>query len=107
MKVTIREFKPGQDEAFVYSTWQRGDFYKNKDNIDKYVKQKKGLWFAHKSEEIRKILETATVKIACLESDPYVIAGYIVINGNKLEHSYVKSDYRGNGIEELLLKQRG
>jgi hypothetical protein len=99
--IIIRPYDPKTDEAFVYATWTQNTFYSRKELISVQKKQ----WFGEKSKSIGEILKSAQVFIACHKNDPYTIAGYSVVDHGKTIWSYIKKDYRNDGVETLLTKQ--
>lgn len=96
--VTLRAYEPKKDEAFIYSTWTRNTYYAQKSRLS----IEKKAWFKHKSAQIKEMLETAKVYIACLKEDPSLIIGYFVTQNNRLVWAYIKKDYREQGIEDLF-----
>lgn len=99
IKVITRDFDPPKDEALVYSTWKNGSYYSSLKNPDESTFK----FFPKKTQEIKAILETAKVNIACLSDSPETIIGYSVSRGTHLDWIYVKPEYRLQGIAKLLL----
>jgi hypothetical protein len=101
--VITRPFIPEEDEAFIYATW-RNSAYFGQPNRPKDSKDEAREKFKLYTAKIRKILdrEATQVKIACLQSDPTFIVGYLVSEKNHLHWAYTKEDYRQTGIANLL-----
>lgn len=99
--VVIRPFNAKEDEAFVYATWTKNQFYAIKEPVN----VSKAVWFSNKCASIKKILETGNVYVACLSDDPDFIIGYSVFKDDQPEWIYIKKKYRHHGIEALLLSK--
>lgn len=97
LNVVIRPFHIS-DQAFIYCTWIDGLYFKNKGR-----RVNKTSFYRSTTRVIKDILDTAKIRIACLESDPDTIIGYCVMSDHHLDWIYVKIDYRGKGIGNLLL----
>jgi GNAT superfamily N-acetyltransferase len=87
------------DESFIYSTWLRGLYYGN----SFYGAIEKQIFFKSYSPVVAKLLNLATVRVACLETDPDVILGYAIISGSTLHWCFVKQAWRRQGIAKQLL----
>lgn len=98
--VTLREYEPGTDDPYIYSTWSKYSYYSPK----RPVKISKDKFFKDKNAEIKEIITHGKVKVACIKDDPYVIIGYIVVKDGNLEWICVKKDYHEQGIESLLIR---
>ena len=99
IKVITRDFNPADDEACIYSTWRNGAFFSSA------VKETESpaKFFRKMSYKIKEILESAQVRIACLEDSPETIVGYSVSRGTHLDWIYVKPDYRMQRIATILI----
>jgi len=98
-QVGIRHYNPDIDSGYVYSTWIQYSFYSPKEP----VKVSKDQFFKDKARAIKDLLEKASVRIACLREDPYIILGYIVYFNHRVEWICIKKDFRSEEIERLLL----
>ncbi len=106
VKVIIRPFIEDLDQACVYATWRNSAFY----GVPRRTSEAKALaekarvtFFKGMTRDIREILKSATVRIACLEDDPGMIVGYSVATGTHLNWIYVKVEYRLKGIGRMLM----
>ena len=70
------------------------------------VVAEKNIWFQEKIKQIDKLLEEGFTQIACLKDDPYTIVGYSVHKQGVMQKICIKSNFRNQGIEELLTKKR-
>lgn len=88
------------DKSFILSTWLRGQYWNN----DYYSKMDQDDFFKHYSEVINTLLGFQGVNTFCavLEDSPDTIIGYMVFCCDVLYWSYVKKDYRKNGIFNML-----
>lgn len=102
INIVVRPFNPDRDEAMVYSTWRNSSFYSAMNRPTGTPSK----YFHDKTREIKKILTTAQVRIACFQDDPLVIVGYCVFTGNHLDWIYVKEDFRKKGIGTLLMPKQ-
>lgn len=100
MEITIREYDSKTDDPYIYSTWTKYAFY----SPEKPIKTAKHVWFKQKIDEIKNLLATSHVKIACIKGSPYVIIGYIVLKDGEIRWLCVKKDYHNQGVEKLLEK---
>ncbi len=96
--VILRDFDLIQDEAYIYASWRNSSYYSAL--VRPIIAPQS--YFRLKTRQIRNILETAQVKIACFKDTPIVIAGYCVYTGDHLDWIFVKPDYRLKGIGALL-----
>lgn len=106
IKIVLRPFIPDLDQACVYSTWRNSAFY----GVPRRTAESKSLaektriaFFKGMTRDIREILKSATVRIACFEDDPGMILGYSVAIGSHLNWIYVKVEYRLKGIGRMLM----
>lgn len=97
-RVIIRGYEPETDQACLYATWRNAAFYGAKKKHSTNSKR----FFKEKTEEIKDILISAQVRMACLEDDRAFIIGYAVSTDTHLDWIYVKKDYRNKGIGTLL-----
>src|SRR6266404_2908447 len=95
----IRDFNES-DKNFVLATFLRGVYYGDS-------------WFSMIPKQIfmdnyKKVAEylvnTATIKVACLKEDPSVILGYCMLSKDlqTIHWTYVKSAWRLKGIAKTL-----
>ncbi len=98
VRIILRDFNPDTDTPMIFATWRNSAFY----GVPRRTNDAKA-FFKHKTKEIKEILKTATVRMACHEEDPMTIVGYSVVTGNHLDWIYVKVDYRMKGIGSLLM----
>lgn len=103
IEIILRDYDPKTDDPYIYSTWTRYCWYSPKEPHH-IPESKKAAWFRGKTKEIKKVLETSKVKVACFRGMTYVIVGYIVSSGEDVIWTCVKKDYQGQGIESLLTK---
>lgn len=91
-----------EDGPLIYATWLRGLYYGNRlfNCIEKDV------FFKTYPQVINKLLMTSDVSIACLTSDPDVIVGYAITQGDRLHWVYTKRSWRKMGIAKLLLSSK-
>lgn len=100
VEIVIRPYSHLTDDPYIYSTWTRYAWYSPKEPI----KESKRIFFKNKSKEIKDILLTNQVNIACCSDSPYFIIGYIAVHDSKIAWMCVKKTYKDQGIEELLIK---
>lgn len=100
--VIIRPYQES-DKPLIFSSWRNAIWYETHTGTDPRndIDPK---WFKEKTEEIKKCLESATVNMASLKSDPNFLVGYAVIKDKTVEFVYVKLDYRKQGIASILCK---
>lgn len=98
LTVTLRQFDPLGDQAFIYTTWRNGWYYGSKPQM----KDSKEVFKAI-THEIKMMLAGAEIRIACLDGSPEVIIGYSVTRDRRLEWIYVKEMFRNKGIGTILL----
>lgn len=98
-------FRPMQasDMGYVLKTWSV-DFHK----VFPTSNVPNSIYFPHQKAIIEKILFSSTCTIACLDDEPDIIAGYIIIdsrnpNYNILHWGQVKGIYRREQIFTNLL----
>lgn len=101
MKIVIRPVKP-EDKDLVFSTWLKGQYW----GSDYFHAMEQDQYFKEAGKDITsKICKPGTmIDCAVLEDAPDLVIGYIAYNDQTLYWSYVKKDYRGQGILNLLLK---
>ncbi len=96
--VVLRDFDLISDEAYIYASWRNSSYYSAL--VRPIISAQS--YFRLKTRQIRNILETAEVRIACFQDTPIVIVGYSVTTENHLDWIFVKPDYRLKGIGALL-----
>lgn len=100
VKIVIRLFNQDKDQAFIYATWRNQAYY------SALIRpEDPSSFFRQASHNIKKILETANVRVACLYDSPDTIIGYAVYTLDHLNWIYVKDDYREMGIGTMLWPQ--
>ena len=97
VSIVIRDFRPIEDQAFIYASWRNAAYYGALERLDDAQ-----AFFKAQNVLIRDILKTATVRIAALQDAPEVILGYSVSTGTNLEFIYVKIEFRMRGISKIL-----
>lgn len=104
VKVIVRDFRPKEDEAMIYSTWRNSAFYGASATAEqKRFQEDPKIFFRRLTATIRDTLRGALVLIACVEDAPEVILGYSVSTGSHLDWIYVKLEFRGKGIGAALM----
>ena len=103
MTIIIREFIPEKDTGLIYDSWPKSAFA-----LANYeIKENQQTWFKNFFTHMQESLKNCQVFIACLDQSPDTIIGYCVIDGDSLEWLYVKPDFRNQGVENLLIKDKG
>lgn len=100
VEVVVRPYDKNLDDPFIYSTWTKNVYY----GMPKPRPEPKKDWFQNKIADIREMLLTHKVMVACFKGDPYVIVGYMVAGPDRVKWLYIKEDYRNQGIDDLLTK---
>lgn len=107
--IEIREFRPEEDQAFIFSSWLRT--YKHHSYFAKRIKH--ALFFKGHHAVIEHILEkpTTTVAIACPKGDLDTILGYLVYEPAKesrpvIHFVFVKEPFRRMGMAKTLFKSQ-
>lgn len=98
VEIIIRDFDQERDQAFIYATWRNQAYYSALKRPEGDPKE----FFKQTTRIIKRVLETAYVRIACLLDSPTTIIGYAVSTGDHLNWIYVKDDYRQKGIGTML-----
>lgn len=98
--VAGRDYMPGVDDAFIYSTWRNGLYYGHLSKSDLPPAEE---FFAAQTRKIKDFLNYASIRMACIKDAPDVILGYAVFTGDlHLEWIFVKQQFRGKGIGNFL-----
>lgn len=102
-KIVIRTADIG-DAPLVMATWLNGNRYGNSYFEDIVAHD----YFRVYGKHIKKILTMpeTRIDIACLESDPNMIIGYIVYTNESIHWMFTKKDYRKQGIAKMLYGQK-
>lgn len=97
----MRLIRPAQesDYPFIYATWLRSQYY----GSPWFKKVEKDSFFDNYKLFIKRRLETSTVLVSCLFSDPDVVLGYVVYTGENLHWVYVKRAWRQMGIAKEMV----
>lgn len=97
--VIVRPYD-AEDDPYIYSTWTKYSWYSPKRPI--LIGKKR--YFKEKNEEIKAVLTEGIVKIACMQDDPSLIIGYIVVKDRKIAWICVKKDYHNQGVDAMLIR---
>lgn len=100
VKVVVRSIAPS-DEAFIYASWRNSLWYDHsrpEENAEQFYK------LATKAIKAFLTEPTMKVRVAVEEKAPTFILGYALVQGSTLVWTYVKADYRNQGIARLLAK---
>lgn len=100
-KVIVRKAEP-QDKDFVMDSWVRGQYH----GSPYWSQMPKDLFYKYYSGHIRNLLSSAKVEVAVLSDDPTIILGFLVTSGTAIHWAYTKLDYRGQGIQKMLINGR-
>lgn len=98
MSVLVREFREA-DEDFLYSSWLHSFRY-----CLVNLGMGKDEYYRTFHKRIEEILKGAEVKVACEDSDPELIMGYVVYGQREVYWVYVKEDFRKLGVGTKLLE---
>lgn len=98
MNVTLRAAK-SEDKDFVMSTWLRGQYW----GSDYWNGMSQDVYFKEYGTNVQRLLDKSGTQVDIAEAEG-VILGYIVYNDQVLFWSYVKKDYRNQGILKSLVK---
>lgn len=91
--IEIRDAEPS-DHAFLFNSYLQNNWYDKTQSTT----LKKHTWMALQHKRLEKVLETKTVKVACLSEDPDIIIGYAFKDGDK-PFSYVKLGWRAPALD--------
>jgi hypothetical protein len=101
VKVVVRQFDPIDDTALIYSTWRNALWYDH----DQTEKDSTAFYRASNAMIKRTLaLPNVEVKIACNQDSPTQIVGYAVMQSTNVIFTYVKIDFRNQGIAAMLTK---
>jgi hypothetical protein len=100
MKILIRSAN-SNDVSFIYSTWLRSHRYDSE--LGKSCQN--SVYYEHYKLVIDRILkdERTITFVACLESEPDTILGYLVGEPGTIHYCYVKEDFRRFGLGRQLV----
>jgi GNAT superfamily N-acetyltransferase len=105
-KLYIREANQA-DQPFIFQSWLKT--YKHNSPFAKRITDK--VYFARHHAVATRILQRATVFVACPEDSPETILGYLIVdyfeNRPILHFMYVKDAFRGMGIASRLMEAAG
>jgi hypothetical protein len=104
MNVIIRRAQT-VDEPLIYSTWSKNRWHSEAKK--QTPPPNKAAWFKAKFAEIKEALQSHNIRVACPADEPNLIIGYAAIRDGEVIWSYVKQDYRNEGIENLLTNKPG
>lgn len=102
MIIILRSPK-ADDEPLIYATWTKNRWYSEARQLQPQPSKKE--WFQQKIAEIKHFLELGHVLVACPQDDPDLIVGYAAYQAGKPVWTYVKPNYRKQGIATLLQKK--
>lgn len=97
MEVNIRPFL-ASDKPFLFSTMLRGLYHGN----SFYNEIEQDAFYANYSNVVERLLERATVSVACLPDEPDVILGYAITTPGVLHYCFTKHAFRHQGIQRKL-----
>lgn len=98
MEILIRE-PLESDVPFLVSTWRNALLYSSP--TFSHIRRKS--FVERYTPIITKLLANSEVRVACLESDPDIILGYLVGQEDMLHFVYIKKAWRNQGMCNLLL----
>jgi GNAT superfamily N-acetyltransferase len=107
--IEVRQYRPSEDKAFVYSTWLRN--YKHSSYFAKRIKPV--VFFAGHHAILDHLSRKASFKVfvACHRDDPTQILGYLACepDGEKptVHFVFVKEAFRKMGIARRLFTKAG
>lgn len=99
--VVIRKSKPA-DTDFVVSSWLRSQYF----GSPYWSQMPEDLFYKHYRPLVQDILKDSLVDLAVLSDSPDTILGFLVYSNNTAHWCYTKKDYRGQGILNILLKDK-
>lgn len=102
MNVIIRPFDREMDTGLILDSWPKNAYH----SAAHEIAAPKSEWFARMHLYVQVELKRATILVACMDEDPNVIAGYMVVDEECLEFIWVKPRYRRTGIAGLLLSRQ-
>jgi ribosomal protein S18 acetylase RimI-like enzyme len=102
--IVLRRYRPDEDAGALYASWRNALWFGQKEGSRD--KARAAEFFSQATKVIKHLLADpkVDVRIACLQDEPIVIAGYSISIGSHLVFACVKSDYRRKGIARLLCK---
>jgi hypothetical protein len=91
-----------KDRAYIFNSWLHNQYWSSL----YFQRIEQDTYFKEYSRHITRLLESsqARIDVATLESDETLILGYLVYSGPIAHWCYVKRDYRGKGILNLMLQ---
>lgn len=96
--ISVRGLGEG-DRAFIFSTMLKGLYH----GCELYNQMAPVVFFEKYGEVVEKLLEKATVRVACLSDEPDTIIGYSISRYNALDYIFIKRPWRRQGISKKLL----
>lgn len=93
-----------KDRNQILNSWLHGQYWGNK----YYKHMSQDVFFKEYANHITMLLSNpfAQIDVAVLSDDEDMILGYLVYVGNTVHWAFVKPKYRGQGIMNLLLKDK-
>lgn len=116
----VRKMTP-RDTTFVMDSWLRSAWHPEKRKLEAELKARRSPW-SHRDREVRRVkrafmeairprveelMKAGTVLVACDREDENNIAGWVAVLEGREVRSYIKLDYRGWGVDELLVQAMG
>jgi len=100
-KIVIRPCT-ADDKDIVLATWLRGQYW----GSEYWSRMEQDEFFDKYADYVKDLIckPNTMIDVACMADAPTVVLGYIAYNDQTLYWSYVKRDYRKQGIANLLLK---
>ncbi len=101
VKLVIRTVGP-TDQGLIFSTWLKGQYW----GSEYWLRMEQDEYFKDYSSLITSYICKPGTGIDCavLADAPDVVIGYIVFKDQHLYWGYVKSDFRKQGVMNMLLK---
>ena len=99
MNIKIRDAHP-EDINFIYATWLRS--YRTGSSIGR--QSRNTIYYREYNKVIDQILNSSTIKIACLDEDELIILGYAVFDRENIHYIFVKEAFRRLGIAKRLVE---
>lgn len=99
MNIAIRDALQ-EDINFIYATWLRS--YRSGSSIGRQARNT--VYYREYNKVIDHLLNSSTIKVACLDDDPLIILGYAVFDRDNIHYIFVKEAFRRLGIARRLVE---